>query len=162
MNNFKSLRAFTILEVLLTLMLMGIIITISYALFNVLGKQLSLFEKENINELDYNLFNYAIKSDIDKADDFDIRGDELFLHYYDNTTIHYKVSRNDILRRHAKSTDTFKIHVTDFKFSQNSSDKPLNKIFELSLVVLKDTINANYFLNKSVVEDINNLYINEN
>ncbi len=162
MNHFKSLKAFTILEVLLTLMLMGIIITISYTLFNVLGKQLSLFEKENVSELDYNLFNYAIQNDMDKAEDFDIHSDALSLHYYDNTTIHYTISNNTILRNRATSTDTFKVHVVDFKFSPHDSNKPWNKTFELSLVVLNDTIHANYFLERSLIKNINSLYLNEN
>jgi hypothetical protein len=58
-------------------------------------------------------------------------------------------------------TDTFKVGVLDYKFINNDVENPMNTTFQISLNVLKDTINAYYLLDKSYSEIINNIYFNE-
>ncbi|OEK09147.1 hypothetical protein A8C32_10460 [Flavivirga aquatica] len=154
----EKLKSFTILETLLSLMLMGIVITITYTLFNVLGKQMSLFENENASELQYNLFNTTIINDIEKANDFNLVNDNLVLQYYDNSTIEYKVLDNNILRYHAIKTDTFKVNIIKHNFLQEDNANLLDKTFLLTLILLNDTINATYFLNKNKASVINDTY----
>lgn len=156
----KKLKSFTVLEALISLMLMGIIIAISYALFNVLGKQMSLFEKENIDELQYNLFNTAIISDIEKANDFKLINEDLILKNYNDTIIKYSIKANYILRMHSVKTDTFKVNVLTHNFIERNATT-LDKILEIKMELLNDTITANYFLNKNNAEHINSMYFNE-
>lgn len=157
----KLLKGFTILEALISLMLISIVISITYSLTNLIGKQLSLFEEENGQILEYNLFNTTIMSDIEKANDFNIDNDILVLKSYDNTEIHYSIEKYHVLRQSAIETDTFKVQVIDYIFVSDGELNPLNKTFRVSLNVLNDTINTNYFLNKNKSEIINNIYFNE-
>ncbi|MEP1490155.1 MAG: prepilin-type N-terminal cleavage/methylation domain-containing protein [Algibacter sp.] len=157
----KTLKGFTILEALISLMLMSIIIVITYSLFNLIGKQLSIFNNEHTQVLEYNLFNSAMMSDINKANDFNIVDDKLILKNYDNTEVHYSINRHYILRQHTIKTDTFNLQVINYEFYNNDTYKPLNKTLQVKLNVLNDTINAHYFLNKDHSEIINTMYFNE-
>ena len=157
----KHLKGFTILEALISLMLMSIIITITYSLFNLIGKQLSLFEEENVQVLEYNMFNSTLIHDIEKAYDFSFSENELFLKYYDDTEINYSINRHYILRQNAIKVDTFRLQVINHSFLENDTKNDINQTLLVSLNVLNDTIKANYFLKKDQSEIINNIYFNE-
>ena len=157
----KQLKGFTILEALISLMLISIIITITYSLSNLMGKQMSLFTEENNQVLEYNLFNTTIMSDIEKSNDFNVNNEVLVLKNYNNTEIRYSINKHEILRQKAVGVDTFKIKVIDYLFLNTDALNPLNKTFRIALNVLNDTINANYFLKKNRSEIINNIYFNE-
>ena len=157
----KQLKGFTILEALISLMLIGIIITITYSISNLIGKQMSLFTEESNQVFEYNLFNTTIMSDIEKSNDFNIDNELLVLKNYNNTEIRYNINKHEVLRQNAEGIDTFKIQVIDYLFLNNDELNPFNGTFQVSLNVLNDTINANYFLNKNRSEIINNIYFNE-
>ena len=157
----KSLNGFTILEALISLMLMSIIIVITYSLFNLIGKQLSLFNEEHTQVLEYNLFNSTMIGDIEKANDFDIMNDELILKKYDGTEINYAFKEDYILRQNAIKTDTFMVQVVNYEFLNNDRVQTLNKALNVKLNVLNDTINTHYFLNKDNSELINSRFFNE-
>ncbi|MDO5968990.1 prepilin-type N-terminal cleavage/methylation domain-containing protein [Flavivirga aquimarina] len=154
------LKGFTILEALISLMLMSIIVTITYSLFNLIGKQLSLFEKENVQVLEYNLFNSALINDIKKANDFSFSDNELSLKYYDGTYIYYSINKRNILRKHTIKTDTFNLQTTDYKLL-NEDKNAKTQVLLLSLSVLNDTVNTNYFFKKDRSKMINQKYFSE-
>lgn len=157
----KHLKGFTVLEALISLMLMSIIITITYSLFNLIGKQLSLFEEENATVLEYNLFNSTLISDIEKANDFSFSENELFLNYYNETEINYFIKSQYILRQSSVKIDTFKLQVINHAFLNDDTKNNINHTFLVSLNVLNDTIKANYYLKKDQSKIINNIYFNE-
>ena len=155
----KQLKAFTILEVLISLILTSIIISLTYSLFILISKQLVLFETENSAILEYNLFNTTIKYDIENATDFKIENDELHLKNYTETDIIYSVQNQKILRTSQIVSDTFHIHVKSYRF--DATDNSFMDIFKLDLNLLNETINANYYLRKDLSKKINNSYFNE-
>ncbi len=157
----RELKGFTILEALISLMLMSIIVTITYSLFNLIGKQLSLFNEEHTQVLEYNLFNSTIISDIEESNDFNIINNEFILKKYDDTEINYTIRDHYILRQNAIKTDTFKLRVINYKSLDNYKYNLLNKILKVELRVLNDTISTNYFFNKNNSEVINTMYLNE-
>ncbi|MDO5981432.1 hypothetical protein [Flavivirga spongiicola] len=140
---------------------MGIIITLSYTVFNLIEKQMTLFQNENTGILQYNLFNTTIKNDIYNANNFTQDNNQLLLEYYDGSSINYQVSKHFILRHHDIKTDTFKLRVLSHKFLQNGISKPLDKILQVSIEVLGDSINTNYYLKKNTANTINSVYFND-
>lgn len=156
--NSPYLKSFTILESLLSLILMGIIITLSYSVFNLVEKQMLQFKNENIDILQYNLFNATIKNDIYNSNSFENYSNELELAYYDNSTINYRITNNFILRQKNEKTDTFKLQIIDYKFLQTNNLKPLNKTLRILIEVLGDTIHTNYYLKTDAAHTINTTY----
>lgn len=154
----KTLKGFTILEALISLMLMSIIITLTYALFSLTEKQLSLFKQENFEVLEYNLFNSTLLRDIEKSTRFEYTEHVLFIENYDASTIYYSINKQYILRQNDVKVDTFNLKVIDFGIS-NSNDADATVL--LTLDILNDTISANYFFKKDNSELINATFFNE-
>ncbi len=161
MSKSKQLKGFTILETLISLMLMSIIIGITYSLFNLIEKQLSFFKKDNTQILEYNLLNATMMSDIDASCAFNIVDNMLVLKNYDNTEEFYSLNREYVLRQKNAEVDTFKVRVIDYDVLKPAVANSQNTTFQIRLNVLHDTINAFYFLKKSNSEIINSHYFNE-
>ncbi len=161
MSKYKQLKGFTILETLISLMLMSIIIGITYSLFNLIEKQLSFFKKDNTQILEYNLLNATMMSDIDASCAFNIVDNMLVLKNYDNTEEFYSLNREYVLRQKNAEVDTFKVRVIDYDVLKPAVANSQNTTFQIRLNVLHDTINAFYFLKKSNSEIINSHYFNE-
>ena len=158
MNNM-GLKGFTILEALISLMLMSIIISLTYSVFNLIERQMILFQNENTSILQYNLFNTTIKRDIANANNFYLDNHQLLLEYYDTSKINYSITGNYILRQNHVTIDTFKVKVLNHKFLLND---PLNKTLQISIGLLNDSINMYYYLYKNIDTVINDIYFNEN
>ncbi len=156
----KQLRAFTILETLLSIMLISIIVSLSYLMLNLFNKQMILLEKENTAILEYNLFNNTIKCDINATNSYIIENETLILKQYNGLITTYRFNKENILRQKKKSIDTFNILTTDFKYVdiKNSIGR---KRMMLTLEVLNDKIVSYYLLNKSIAETINKTYFDE-
>lgn len=157
----KKLKSFTILEVLISLLIMGIIIGLTYSLFNIVEKQLLTYQKDNNKVLDYNLFNTVFKRDIDASNDFNLNKNIVQLHFYNKDTISYQILNTNVVRHHNFKADTFNVHVINYQLSQLTKKEDLVRVLELKLKLLNDEIEANYFLKKSVSKKINNTYFNE-
>jgi len=156
----KPLKAFTILEALLSLMILSIIVSLSYLMFSLFNKQMVILEKENAVVLQYNLFNSTIKSDINKANDFRVDNEVLTLKNYDEPEIMYRFNKTNILRQKKETVDTFKILTSAYKYENIGAAINAEKM-TLNLEVLNDKIVSHYFLNKSGAETINKKYFNE-
>ena len=160
--NSIYLKSFTVLEALISLILMGIIIALSYSVFNLIEKQMILFQKENTSVLQYNLFNTAVKNDIYNATSFSHYNNQLSLEYYDGTSINYTILKKFILRQNDIKTDTFKLRIINYEFLQSDISIPLNKTLQATIEVLEDSITTNYYLRKNRANTINNIFFNEN
>ena len=154
----NKLNSFTILEALLSMLILSIIIGLTYSLFTLLNKQMSLFEKENTQVIQYNLFNNTILYDADKAIDYAFNNDVLRLEYYDNTIINYNIKKHYILREKKDQIDTLNVDVIAFDFLERLNNKGELK---LTVKLLNDTFETHYFLNKNHSETINEKYFNE-
>lgn len=153
----KQIKAFTILEALISLLLIGIVIGIMYSLFNLLGKQLTKLQQENTEVTEYNMFNSTILTDIEKATSFNYYKESLELKFYDETNVLYEIKPRNILRRNTENTDTFELKVLNSQFFTVEKNDGYETL-ALSIKVLNDTVYANYFLKKNLSEIINKAY----
>lgn len=157
----KQLKAFTITEALLSMLILGIIISLSYLMFNVFNRQMRLFEKENTELLQYNLLNKAIKYDINVAHKFKIENNTIQLNKYDDSRVTYRFEKTLILRQKNESIDSFKLTVKNYKVMELNT--PLKtKRLDLELNVLNEIITNHYFLHENDADRINKKYFNEN
>jgi prepilin-type N-terminal cleavage/methylation domain-containing protein len=152
-----KIKAFTLLESLITLMLISIIIALSYALIDLIGRQLSLFEKENTQILEYNLFNSTLINDIHVSYDFDINGTEIMLINYDESIIKYYLSNRKMIRKHDAGIDTFDMRIINVETNRYLGANTLN----IQIGLLQDTIVTNYYLNRNKAGQINKQLFNE-
>lgn len=156
----RRLKGFTILEALLSLLILSIIISLTYLMFNLFNRQMLLFEKENSQVLQYNLFNKTIKYDVNAANGFDMEDNTLVLKKYDEGEVAYSFEKRLILRTQNETVDTFKLQVAKYKYF-GGEEQEMSKRLEVSLKLLEETIEAHYFLTQNEAERINKRYFNE-
>ena len=161
MKTKTSIPAFTLLESLVTLMLISIIIALTYSLVSLVEKQLVLLEQDNNEILEYNLFNATLINDINNSTNYTLESNNssLVLDYYSDAPIIYDMKPDMVLRQTSSSKDTFKIKTVGRQVSKAyENDVGL----ELRLVLLKDTISTHYVLKKDNAHLINKKLFNEN
>lgn len=149
----KRIRAFTMLEALISLILTGIIIALSYSLFTLVNKQMALFEKENTAVIEYNLFNSTLANDINNSNDFEYQDSNLILENYAKPKVTYRFD-NSVITRVIENhkLDSFKIQT----FGKNYKIvTPKQSQLNMLLRLLNDTIQVNYFLKKQNSSVIN-------
>ena len=155
-----KIKAFTMLEALIILNLTGIIITLSYSLFTLVNKQMAMFQQENVAVINYNLFNSTLTNDINNANDFSFKDQQLVLKNYYKPTITYRFSKDSIARTlEGLNTDNFELKA--FNVSYLDKVTPKHSKLNLSLRLLNDTISVNYFLHEQNSTIINKRLFNE-
>jgi competence protein ComGF len=155
----RPIKAFTMLEALISLILTGIIIALSYSLFTLVNKQMTLFEKENTAIIEYNLFHSTLTNDINNSNNFEYTDDELVLKNYFKPYIIYKFKTNYVTRSidHHKP-DSFKIQTFNTNYKTIT---PKHNQLNMSISLLNDTVQANYFLTKQNSSVINQKLFHE-
>ena len=155
----KLIKAFTMLEALISLILTGIIIALSYSLFTLVNQQMALFEKENTAIIDYNLFHATLANDIHQSNDFEYEDGELILNNYFKPPIRYNFNNKTVSRTVDNGiADPFKIVILDKNYKTMS---PKHNELRISILLLKDTLELNYFLTKPNSYIINQTLFNE-
>ena len=152
------IKAYTLTEALIAIVLSSIIVVISYALVTSISKQLNMFEKDNEEELMYNLMNATLHYDMNQAHDFYYSTNSISLYSYNNDTINYYFKKKSIVRQTRSKVDSFNIEVLDneMKVLYNMNN------LKLKLKLFNRELNTSYFVNKDLSKAINKKYFNEN
>jgi competence protein ComGF len=154
------LSAFTILEALFSLLLLSIILSIMYLIVNMLNKQMSLFEKENTQVIEYNFFDRVLNADTHNSIDYSIYENELKLFYYQQSNVRYTLHSEYVIRKKEAKIDTLKVAIKAHSFLFFKEDEATKLTFKIAL--LDELIVTNYMLRKSPAVLINEKFSNEN
>ena len=149
-----KIRAFTMLEALISLILTGIIIALSYSLFTIVNKQMALFEKENTEIINYNLFNTTLTLDMNQCNGFSFKNHQLTLKNYAKPNITYTFGDTVVTRTvDGLNSDTFQLHVisTTLLEAKTSQQHQLS----MTLKLLNDTLTTHYFIKEPISGIIN-------
>jgi competence protein ComGF len=156
-NNY--IKAYTILEAIFSMLLLSIIVGLTYLLFNLISKQMSILKKENTMELNYLFFDSNFHEDLSNSIDHKFKKSEITLKYYDKSEISYNFNKKFILRTKENNTDTIPLKIKSFRFlAYNNS---IN-LLEIDILLLNESLKNNYFLYKDLSQIINKKYFNEN
>lgn len=149
------IKSFTILEALISLVLISIIIGLVYTFLNFMNKQMNTYRVENSTTIEYNLFNSTMTRDFDAAVDFSSEESIIYLEMYDGKQIGYYSSEGYIIRETIIGRDTFNLTSARFDIIKDEVDSSHNFRLELDIKFLQDTINCKYFLYESNAQSIN-------
>lgn len=107
----KKLKAFTLIEVLVTMLLTTIIIGIIYYAYEVVQKQFihNKTNDEGITQL--SMLNYLLEKDFNESAEVIAANNGITFLYNDLKSINYEFDEEYILRNTENVTDTFKIAV---------------------------------------------------
>ena len=137
------LQAFTLVETLMTLVIIGIISTMTYSLINVLGKQLQEYFNQKNMLMEYYLLDNALMKDLDNT----VHGVSLQNEFklITNTQEEITYVFTDTLTSRLKKGGTITYNCTAETLSlQKSKTDSLQYFVRLRLRVLNDTLTKAY------------------
>jgi len=151
----NKIKAFTILEVTITMLIAGIVISIAYTAYGIISKSFLGFKSKNEDMAMIANIDHLLKRDFDRADMILSGNSGIELRQYGKPVIHYEFANAYIVRR-SITTDTFKVINRDVKMyfehqgksiSEDTDATNENRIDELSLMIdYKDeAISCNFY-----------------
>lgn len=140
--NYK-LSAFTLVETLITMVLIGIITAMTFSLINILGKQLQEYLNDKNILLEYYLLDNALLKDLDKTEYYTINENTLKLMTSGQEEITYTFSETISSREINGSTIIYNCSADNLR-SQNSNIDSLQHYIFLRYRILNDTLSKTY------------------
>jgi type II secretory pathway pseudopilin PulG len=137
MNNTKyNISAFSIVEVLVSMAITGIIIGIVFTVFTIVSEQLLNFKEQNQYISDYNRFSYAVNKDIFDSEEMISTENGLIFKKYNGDEVVFEKQDSIFLRKAQTFVDTFqfKVSVLHLDTLRNNSR---SKIFQRVSVTME-------------------------
>ncbi len=157
-NKTKKIKAFTILEIVISLAIMSIIIAMVYTIYTLMSAQLFEYSDQTEQVNAYNQINVTFKRDLHNAIKIKEINNQVYL-LSGKDTVQYEIFENKLVRSTQTMVDTFRVKVSKFK-KMNEDELLGNKIqrFETSYELFDQTIDALYFKNFGVTNHINKTF----
>lgn len=149
-----KLKSYTIIEVIISMIIMSVIVLIAYSVFFSLSKQFDIYRKTQENLFEYSLFKSTLKREFFKSKEVSFDGGILSMHF-EKDKIDYKF-KNKIVCRQVNNNnvvDTFYVNVKNItpNFIDSSKKGIISKL-ELELLFFKE--NTFVFLEKKYGADV--------
>jgi len=155
----KQLKAFTIIEMLVVLVLSAVVFGIAASAWLYFEKLENKINTSQSYLLAFNKFDYLIKNDVNNANE--INGNETDLYFDINNQhqkIHYQFFDTSIVRNQEDISDTLNIYYTKkYQFAKKSNDL-ISKI-DIVFKLYNDSIPKSYikwYDNKTLLEHSDN------
>jgi len=159
----NHIKAFTILEVVISLALMSIIIAMVYSLYAMLSKQLYEYSDETELGNNYNQLHSLLARDVHNSNKLVAINEGVYL-LSSNDTIQYYTHNDNLIRVKNQKVDTFLVKVPKFNaVKENILLGNRIKQVEATYDLFGEQIEAIYFKDYGVSAIINNTFFaNEN
>ncbi|MCH4829687.1 hypothetical protein BWK60_09950 [Flavobacterium covae] len=112
-NNY--LKAFSILEAILSMAITAIIIGLTFTLFSIITERMLNYKEQNQATHDLNRLTYSINKDIFDNDKMEIIDNTVHFSNYTGMYTNYYFEKENIIRSNETFVDTFKITVRHFQ-----------------------------------------------
>lgn len=129
----KKLKAFTLVELLVTMLISSIVIGICYTSYQIVSKQFNDYKALNEKTVEVMLLNELIEKDFLQADSV-MKDNMNVVCFNNNNQITYNFNNNRILRKQTEVQDTFFIQSENvqLKFDDKIAENYQSLIDELS------------------------------
>lgn len=137
MNNTKyKISAFSIVEVLVSMAITGIIIGIIFTVFTIVSEQLLNFKEQNQYISDYNRFSYAVNKDIFESEEMISTENGFIFKKYSGDEVVFEKQDSVFLRKAQTFVDTFQFEVNEMRFDTLRNNSK-NKVFQRVSVTMQ-------------------------
>ncbi|MFP9100758.1 type II secretion system protein J [Flavobacterium sp. RHBU_24] len=156
------IRAFTIIEAVIGMVITAIIMSIIFVVFTITSERLLDFKQANIEIVDLNRVNYALNKDMFESKYIEYNDGVLKFLMHDDASATYAIDRDILTRYSDEFIDTFHIHVANMYFDTISSlnKRQSYKRINLKLIDGKKSFNT-YFYKKIYPAELINSHHNE-
>jgi len=154
----NHIKAFTILEVVISLALMSIIIAMVYSLYVMLSKQLYVYSDETELVNNYNQLHTLLSRDIHNSNKLVGNTEAIYL-LSSQGSIQYKKVADKLIRSSSGSIDSFMVKVSEFNVVKEDMLLGNNiKCIQVTYDLFGEQIEAVYFKNYGVSDAINKMF----
>lgn len=113
----KKVAAFTLMELLITMMISSIVIGLCYSAYSFTYKEFLLFKKVKQEVVDAMQFNSLLNSEFQNAEKIVYSEHQLLFYFENNNTLSYELNDSLIIRKESEIIDTFHLKATNVKAS---------------------------------------------
>ncbi|HYE55526.1 MAG TPA: prepilin-type N-terminal cleavage/methylation domain-containing protein [Chitinophagaceae bacterium] len=111
----RKIRAFTVMELVISLMISSIVISIAYYAWLLVSRQFGDYQERSVRVQEYVLFTKALETDLDRA--VLLRDSAGLLNVYGKDgSVYYRFAEEYVLRQGVEFADTFRVGVKDVVF----------------------------------------------
>ena len=127
-NKFRSVNAFTIIEVIVSLLISSIVISLAYTIFINSETYFENIKRQSSYSIQYIDFYSVLKKDINRSNSIAFKNNELILKF-DNDQVIY-ILEDEYVEREVlnKRTNTFDIVIKDIEVKYLKNSKFVNEI----------------------------------
>jgi len=147
MRNKKYLAAFSIVEVMVSLVITAIIVGLIFGIFTIVSKQIIAFKKENEQIADFNRLSYSVNKTVFDSEKMTLKSNGIAFETYDGATVFYEQQGSYFLRRSATFIDTFAIQINKLhldSISNASKSKTFQKL-EIEITINEESIPLRFY-----------------
>ena len=159
-ENMK-LKSFTILEVLLSLLIIGIIIGLIYVFLTFFDRQMLDFQQKNEDTNECQLFVTAIKRDLHKSLEYIYSTQKIILTNYQGDTITYSSERNFLVRTNERGAKDSLLVLSCF-FTEHVTPENNFLLLDFKTKILEDTLSFGFAKKQSKATRFNRHFGYEN
>lgn len=146
MNN-KGLKAFSIVEAIVSMAIMAIILSVVFFIFSITTERMLDYKNQNQLINDLNRLTYSLNKDIFENEKMNLIENQIFFKDYSGKLIKYDFNENYMLRSSEVFVDTFKIILKNKQLDsvKNSSHKKVFLKLKLTVFVNEKEMDLNFY-----------------
>lgn len=146
-RNKRYIAAFSIVEVMVSLVITAIIIGLIFGIFTIVSNQIIAFKKENEQTADFNRLSYSLNKSIFDCEKMIVNDNGITFETYDGDTFLYEQQDTYFLRKSKTFIDTFTIQINTIHLdsvSNISKSKVFQKL-ELEIILNNEVIPLRFY-----------------
>ncbi|MEP0266060.1 prepilin-type N-terminal cleavage/methylation domain-containing protein [Dokdonia sp.] len=137
-----KLKAYTLIEVMLTLVISSIVIVFTYTIFLFIDKQMITYQAKTQAYQNFKIVEKTLSRDLYLCDIIEVKEDQMDLIYYDETIISYKKERNQLLRKSNEgSYVSVDMPIVDWSITDTYNETKHGTLIQIKTQLHTDTIN---------------------
>lgn len=147
MKNNHYIKAFSIVEVMVSMVITAIIVGLIFGVFTIVSEQIMTFKKENEQTADFNRLSYSLSKAVFDSEKMIARENGVFFQTYDGDTIFYQKEEAYLIRKAPTFTDTFKIQLNEIRIDSvfNSKKSKVFQKLELQLIINENNVPLRFY-----------------
>ncbi|MFN3753683.1 hypothetical protein [Flavobacterium sp.] len=146
-NNYTSLKAFSVMEAVFSMVITAIVIGLVFVVFSILSERMMDFKNQNQFVADMNRLTYVINKDIFENEKMNVSDEEIIFSSYQGDVIRYHYNEELTIRIKADFIDTFKIPLRNLIIDtiKNKNERVVYQRLKLNIEVNKQPMKLNFF-----------------
>jgi type II secretory pathway pseudopilin PulG len=147
MENKNYIKAFSIVEVMVSMVITAIIVGLIFGVFTIVSEQIVEFKKENEQTADFNRLSYSLNKAVFDCEKMLPKENGVYFQTYDGDTILYQKKDDYLIRKAATFTDTFRLNFQAIRLDSvyNAKKSKVFQRLELELLIHEKNVPLRFY-----------------